>query len=52
MERKTTPITLAELERRHATLKEPPDLPISTHLHSEPQNMDLSEAEEKVIDEP
>lgn len=52
MERKTTPITLAELERRHATLTEPPDHPISTPLHSEPQNVDTPETEERLIDEP
>ncbi|BAU25958.1 hypothetical protein DFP93_12635 [Aneurinibacillus soli] len=52
MDRKITPITLAELERRHATLKEPSDHPISTPLHSVSENVDESGTEEKVIDEP
>lgn len=52
MERKITPITLAELEHRHETMTEESTAKLSPAKTSMPSGTDTSELEEKLVDEP
>ena len=52
MDQKVTPITLAELEHRHETIKGKTNVPLSPTATSATNPAKTEEPEEKLIDEP